>query len=184
MRWHPLGHGVAMTSHTYESIECRNAVRPTAPSGRSWLAPGLANRVGRGVIWLLIAMAMVPARAQSSRSAGLASSGSVRISVSVAPKYEVRRVTASTPADTRSMGHSARLCLITNSSVPPMPVALVRASAKWMDVGKISDGTDEPGAMGTGASDVRCSPIEDGFAPEVLNAADRTGHPWLLVRPE
>lgn len=183
-RWHLPCHGMTVTPQTNAGIECRNAGRSTAPSGRSWLVPQSANRVGRGVMSLLIATAMVPASAQSSRPAGLASSGRVRISVSVAPKYEVRAFNASAPAGTRSKGHPVRLCLVTNSSVPPMQVALVRPSVQRMDVVKTGGGADEPGAMGIRASDVRCSPINDGFAPDVLNAADRTGRQWLLVRPE
>lgn len=183
-RWHLPCHAMAVTPQTNAGIECRNAGRSTAPAGRSWLAPRPAIRVGGGVMSLLIAMAMMPASAQSSRPAGLASSGSVRISVSVAPRYEVRAVNASTPAGARPKGYSVRLCLVTNSSVPPMPVALVRPSAPRMDDGRAGGGADEPGAMGIRAGDVRCSPIDDGFAPEVLNAADRAGGQWLLVRPE
>lgn len=133
---------------------------------------------------LAVAAAMVPAIAQASKTARSVSSGSVQISVSVAPRYKVLAVDAPSLAGVRPERHSDRLCLVTNSSMPTMPVKLVRPSAQWLDVGQAGLGAHEQIAVQKPRGAWLCSLIDDRSTSGSPNLEDRAGGRWLLVRPE
>lgn len=174
---------MAVTPQANTGTECHNVAVITASAGRSRFARRVPNKSILGVLLLAVAAAMTPAIAHSSKPAASVSSGSVQISVSIAPKYRLT-VTAPSPSPIRPAVHSDRVCLGTNASVPSMPVNLVRSLSKWIDVGREGVGANEPAPMGIMAGTWRCSPIDDGAASDFLNAEDRAAGPWLLVRPE
>lgn len=183
-RWNMSRHCVAVKPREDTGSECGNAAGALAPVGLLPLTLRPAHRAERNVVLLAVAAAMIPAIAHSSPAARSVSSGSVQISVSVAPRYKVLAVEAPDAARDRPERYFDRLCLATNSSVPPMPVMLVRPSTHRLDVGEA--GLDEDGQLADGTSTGvwRCSLMNDRSASEAPNPADRAPGRWLLVRSE
>lgn len=164
--------------------ECGNPVGALAPVGILLATLRLAHRAEREIVLLAVAAVMTPAIAHSNPPARSGSSGSVQISVSVALRYKVLAVDAPDAARGRPERHFDRLCLATNSSVPPMPVMLVQPSSDRLNFGEVGVGVDGQPADWTPTGVWRCWLMDDGVASGAPHPADRPDGRWLMVRPE
>ena len=81
----------------------------------------------RGAAFLAVVTLVMPNPAIAGPEIGLTSSGSLEISISVAPRYHLRTGT-DFGIEADQHGYSGRLCLETNSPAPSLPVQLLRPS--------------------------------------------------------
>lgn len=164
--------------------KCRHAGRAFALFGARRLSRRPTHRGGRRAIFLAVATILLPAAANSSPAVGSSSSGSVEISVSVAPGYKVLAIEASDGASVQPDVHSARLCLATNSSSPTMPVMLVRPSARRPELREPASDVNMQPADGTALGIRPCGLTDDSSASRAFDPADLRTNQMLLVHPE
>lgn len=132
---------------------------------------------------LLAILILIPANAaNASLGTGPTSSGTVEISISVAPRYKLL-VEEASGAGAIQEGQSGRLCLTTNSSALSLPVMLVRPSTRRPDPSKAEPRHDRP-ADGWATKIRSCGPGQDHSAPLDLDAMERSASPLVLVRPD
>ena len=81
----------------------------------------------RGAAFLAVVTLVMPNPAIAGREIGPTSSGSLEISISVAPRYQINTGKAFGTQASQD-GSSGRLCLETNSPAPSLPVQLLRPS--------------------------------------------------------
>lgn len=132
---------------------------------------------------LLAATILLPVDIVKARSAtGPTSSGSVEISVSVAPQYKLL-VREMTRAGAVQETIPNILCLATNSWTPSLPIMLVRLSNSWPDLRRVgprlNQRTDQPGI------EIKSCALEPvSAAPLSLEQEGRPTNPIVLLRPE
>lgn len=182
--WQVSNHSLVVRPINGTCSDCRNATRALALVGdrRSSLRP--ANCGERRALFLAVATVLLPAAANPGPAVGSAFSGSVEISVSVAPRYKVLAVSAPDAARVRPRTHSDRLCLATNSSAPTMPVMLVRPTTRRQHLRKAGSGEDMQLAEGAETEIWRCGLMKDQSTSRVVNPMGWSASQLLLVRPE
>ena len=157
------------------------------PAGKRRLTPvRLARGEGKAVL-LAAATLLLPAAANAGPAVGSVSSGSVEISVSVAPRYKVAPE-AAVVAHFRPAVHSGRYCLATNLPAPTMPVVLVWSSSRRPGSPE-AEAVLVPGQYTEiepeAAAGVRpCGLVEDDSTSHAPGQAGRPAGRLLLVRPE
>lgn len=164
--------------------ECRDATRIFALFGDLRSSPRPAHRGGRRTAFLAVATVLLPAAADPTPAVGSVSSGSVEISVLVAPRYKVIAFKAPDAASVRSDVHPGWFCLTTNSSVPTMPVKLVWPRTRRPNFPEVEPGEDMQLANATATGISRCGLMEAKPASRTPDPEDRLAGQLWLIRPE
>lgn len=183
-RWQVNRHPSVVRSRKDTGSECRDATSAFTLVGDRRSLPRPPQRGGRRALFLAVATVLLPAAANPGPAVGSASSGSVEISVSVAPRYKVLAVNAPDATGVRPGPHSDLLCWATNSSAPTIPVKLVRSTTRRPNLREAESGEDMQLVDGTTTGLSRCGLMDDRSAPRAPNPKDRLAGQLLLVRPE
>lgn len=131
---------------------------------------------------ILAALTMLLPVAAHPKPLGPSSSGSVEISVSVAPRFKVSMAAASDSASVRQ-GSSSRPCLAANVPALTLPVLLLPPSARGLDAFQAGAGQEPvPGKRGVTAI-MPCGHAGDHNGA-TASLADKKGDQLWLVRPE
>lgn len=129
-------------------------------------------------------MVCLPWSANAGAEMASVSSGSVKVSVSVAPRYKLLAAKPLDMARVGQDGHSERLCLATNSLRPIMPLTLVRRFTRGPNESEPHAAQEIQIRAAPHVTGWTCMPLRDDSALLAFNPADRPGSQLLLVRPE
>lgn len=162
--------------------QCQFAAGADALPGDRRSSPALARRGNRTAVLLAISILMPANAANAGPGTGPTSSGTVEISISVAPRYKLLAEEAS-GAGAIQEGQSGRVCLTTNSSALSLPVMLVRPFRRRPEPSKAEPGHDWP-ADGSATEIRSCGPGQDHSAPLDLDPMERSASQLVLVRPD
>ena len=183
-RWQVSRHSPAVRPIKDAGRECRDATRAFTLVGDRRSSPRPPQHGGRRVIFLAVAAALLPAAANPDSAVSSVSSGSVEISVSVAPRYKILAVNARDATSAQPVTYSDLLCLATNSSTPTMPVKLVRPATHRPKLREAEFGEDMQPVDGSTTGTWRCGLMEGRSASHNPNPKVELADQLLLVRPE